>query len=128
MDNEEQCSLGRLCVSGSKNSLQGAHFQPHPNRPLERFSYAPSGHLEKTEGGLVGVGVSLLLIAVGAILIWAVEATVAGIDIVTVGWILLIVGAIGFLLSLVFWSTWGGPGYFGARRRTMVDEGPPPAY
>ena len=72
----------------------------------------------------MGIGVSLLLIAIGAILIWAVEATVSGVDIDAVGWILLIVGAIGFLLSLVFWSTWGGPGYFGSRRR-VVDEGPP---
>ena len=76
----------------------------------------------------MGIGVSLLLIAIGAILIWAVETSVSGVDIDAVGWILLVVGAIGFLLSLVFWSTWGGPGYFGSRRRTVVDEGGPPAY
>ncbi len=72
----------------------------------------------------MGIGASLLLIALGAILIWAVEVTVSGLELTTIGWILLIIGAIGFLMSLVFWSTWGGPGYWG-RRRTTVDEGPP---
>ncbi len=47
------------------------------------------------------IGFSLFLIAVGAILRFAVTATVAGIDIQTVGVILMIVGAIGFALSLV---------------------------
>jgi len=56
----------------------------------------------------MGIGVSLLLIAVGAILIWAVDVTVSGIELTTVGWILLIVGAVGALLSMIFWSSWGG--------------------
>ena len=55
----------------------------------------------------MGIGVSLLLIAVGAILIWAVDVTVSGIELITVGWILLVVGAIGALLSMI-WSSWGG--------------------
>ena len=56
----------------------------------------------------MGIGISLLLIAGGAVLIWAVDATVSGDDLMTVGWILLIVGAVGTLLSLIFWSSWGG--------------------
>ncbi|HZB24135.1 MAG TPA: DUF6458 family protein [Gaiellaceae bacterium] len=56
----------------------------------------------------MGIGVSILLIAVGAILIWAVDVSVSGLELTTVGWILLIVGAIGALLSLIFWSSWGG--------------------
>ena len=73
----------------------------------------------------MGVGVSLILIAAGAILTWAVTATVSGIDINTVGVILLVVGAIGLVLSLMFWSTWGGT--IGARRRTTyVEDGPAP--
>jgi len=74
----------------------------------------------------MGLGVSLILIAVGAILTFAVEATVSGVDLDAVGWILMIVGAVGFLLSLAFWSSWGGPATFGARRRTTyVDDAPP---
>jgi hypothetical protein len=56
----------------------------------------------------MGIGTSLLLIAVGAILIWAVDVTVSGIELITIGWILLVVGAIGAVLSLIFWSSWGG--------------------
>ena len=73
----------------------------------------------------MGLGVSILLIAAGAILAFAVNATVSGVDIHTIGWILLIVGIIGVVLSMIFWSSWAGPGYF-TRRRTYVDEGPGP--
>ena len=68
----------------------------------------------------MGVGVSLLLIAAGAILTWAVSAETSGIDLTTVGVILMIVGAVGLLLSLVFWSSWGG---FGTHRKA-VESGP----
>jgi hypothetical protein len=70
----------------------------------------------------MGIGVSLILIAVGAILVWAVEAEVSGVDLTAVGWILLIVGAVGALLSLIFWSSWGGVG--GYRRETYVRDDP----
>ena len=70
----------------------------------------------------MGVGVSILLIAAGAILTWAVNATVSGLEIQTIGVILLIVGIVGLVLSLIFWSSWGGFG--GERRRTYVEEGP----
>jgi hypothetical protein len=73
----------------------------------------------------MGLGVSLILIAVGAVLTWAVNVDTNGFDVNTVGVILLIVGVIGAILSMIFWSTWAGPGYF-SRRRTYVDEGPPP--
>lgn len=69
----------------------------------------------------MGIGVSLVLIAVGAILTWAVTATVSGIDLNTVGVILMVVGAAGALISLVFWSSWGGFGAPG--RETVIREG-----
>jgi hypothetical protein len=47
------------------------------------------------------IGSSLFLIAVGAILYFAVTATLAGIDIQTVGLIFMIIGVIGFVLTLV---------------------------
>jgi hypothetical protein len=56
----------------------------------------------------MGIGVSLILVAVGAILIWAINAEVSGVDITTIGWILFIVGIAGALLSMVFWWWWGG--------------------
>lgn len=51
------------------------------------------------------IGLSLFLIAVGAILVWAVEATLVGLDIIVVGAILMVVGSIGLLLSLLFWAS-----------------------
>ena len=67
----------------------------------------------------MGIGVSLLLIAAGAILVWAVDVTVSGVELVTIGWILMAVGLAGALLSLIFWSSWGGFGgpADGRRRR-----------
>ncbi len=74
----------------------------------------------------MGLGASLFLIAAGAILVWGVNATVAGLDVDAIGVILMVIGAIGLVLSMIFWSSWGG--YGGARRRaTYVEEGPPPA-
>ena len=73
----------------------------------------------------MGLGVSLLLIAVGAILVWGLQSDVAGISEDAIGVILMIVGAAGLLLSLMFWSSWGG--FSGRRRETYVEERPPPA-
>jgi len=64
----------------------------------------------------------LILIAVGAVLAFAVHVTTNGFDVNTVGYILLVIGFVGGLISLAFWSSWGGVGV--ARRRTVVDEGP----
>jgi hypothetical protein len=67
----------------------------------------------------MGIGTSVFLIAVGAVLAFAVNATVQGLNIVTVGWILMGVGALGILLSVAFWDSWGG---LGGRRRTTIVE------
>jgi hypothetical protein len=75
------------------------------------------------KGDDVGIGVSILLIAVGAVLAFAVHVSTSGFNLHTIGWILLIVGAIGALLSLIFWSSWGGVGApAGGRRREVVRD------
>lgn len=59
----------------------------------------------------MGIGVSVFLVAVGAILAFAVDVRSEGIDLDTVGVILMIVGGIGLLASMMFWSSfspWGG--------------------
>ena len=66
------------------------------------------------------IGLSLILLAAGAILTWAVTATVSGVNIHVVGVILMIVGAIGLLLSLIFMSSLGGGG--AVRRRDVVTD------
>lgn len=72
----------------------------------------------------MGLSFSLLLAAAGAVLIWAVNASVSGINIHTVGIIVFIAGIVGFAVSLFFWSTWGGFGArtTGASRSTVVTE------
>lgn len=67
----------------------------------------------------MGIGVSLILIAAGAILTWAVNAEVSGLELQTIGVILMVVGAVGGLISLIFWSSWGG---VGCHRETVVRE------
>jgi Flp pilus assembly protein protease CpaA len=73
----------------------------------------------------MGLGVSIFLIAVGAILTWAVNATVSGLEINTIGVILMVVGVLGLVLSMIFWTSWGGLGggdRVARRRTTYVDE------
>jgi hypothetical protein len=90
----------------------------------------------------MGISVSILLIAVGAILTWGVTAEAEGLDVNAIGVILMIVGALGLVISMIFWSSWGGfrrrtayveraPAPAAPRRTTVVEEqdgaaGPPP--
>jgi hypothetical protein len=48
--------------------------------------------------------------AVGAVLRWGVTVDAEGVNLETIGVILLIVGAVGLVLSLAFWSSWGAWG------------------
>ena len=71
----------------------------------------------------MGIGTSLFLIAVGAILYFAVDADVSGLEISTIGIILMVVGVLGLLISLFMVSS--------TRRgteRTVVRDREPPAY
>jgi uncharacterized protein DUF6458 len=77
----------------------------------------------------MGIPVSILLIALGAILAFAVTGNASGIDIHTVGWILMAAGLVGLVLSMIMWDSWAGGGYFSHRRRVAYDAPPaaPPA-
>jgi hypothetical protein len=73
----------------------------------------------------VGLPVSLILIAVGAILAFAINQDPnPSVDIDVVGWILMLVGLLGLLLSLLWWERWG-PGYWGWHQRGYAGDGPP---
>lgn len=65
------------------------------------------------------LGTSLLLIAAGAIMKWGVSVDGDGFNINTIGLILMIVGAVGLLISLFFFSPWTDRG---AARGTVVRE------
>jgi Domain of unknown function (DUF6458) len=102
----------------------------------------------------MGIAFSLIITAVGLILALAVHpAGSHPVDVNTVGWILFLIGLVGFILDLLLWSSWG-PGYlrrtavvrtghdypvqrrsYGARRTVVEEEedvaphpGPPPGY
>jgi hypothetical protein len=94
----------------------------------------------------MGIVISLILIAFGAILTWAVNSDGGSVDPQVVGVILMVIGFVVFLISLVLWRTWWGPGFWGPydeaavpargvrrrvyrpaqRRTTYVEEEPPP--
>jgi len=61
----------------------------------------------------MGIGFSIFLLAVGAILAFAVDATFAGLDLHVVGWILIAAGALGLVLTMVLLTP--------RRRRTVVE-------
>jgi hypothetical protein len=67
----------------------------------------------------VTIGTSLFLIAVGAILKFAITAHVSGVNLQTVGVILMVVGGLGLVLGLFLLTR--------ARTATIPPPGPPPA-
>src|SRR5437867_5346179 len=69
----------------------------------------------------MGIVISLILIAFGAILTWAVHTSSSSIDVDVVGVVLMVVGFVVFLISIVLWRTWWGAGFWGG----MYDEGGP---
>jgi hypothetical protein len=72
----------------------------------------------------MGVGFGLVLVAAGAILTWAVNATVSGLDINAVGVILLVLGIVLVVLDMLWWQSWqAGPW----RRTAYVDTVAPAA-
>ncbi|WP_436524974.1 DUF6458 family protein [Actinoplanes sp. HUAS TT8] len=59
----------------------------------------------------MGIGASIFLLALGAILAFAVNADISGLDISVIGWILMAAGLVGLVITLWFWNS---------RRRTVV--------
>lgn len=79
----------------------------------------------------MALGTSLFLIAVGAVLRFAVNVSTHGFNIHTIGVILMIVGGVGLIISLLWMMAWSGrearrPRY--VERREGADAPPPEAY
>lgn len=78
----------------------------------------------------MATGLSLFFLAVGAILTFAVETNVQGVDLNTIGVILMVIGLLGMLFSLVLWDNWNPRSYRGDddvaidRRDVIIDEEP----
>jgi hypothetical protein len=92
-------------------------------RAARTGAYRIPGRALATEGDGqdMGISTSIIVFAIGAIMRFAVTATATGFNVHTVGDILMIVGAVGLVISLIFWSSWGGFGGRG-RGRTMVTQ------
>ncbi len=86
----------------------------------------------------MGIGASIFLLALGAILAFAVEADISGLDIGVIGWILMLAGLVGLIITLAFWSNRrrtvvtrtqapvAGAGYTSEYREVRRDDVPPP--
>ena len=75
------------------------------------------------------LGTAIVLLALGAILTFALRFDVSGVDLQVVGWILMVVGALGILLEIAVWGprsrrsvTTEHPGPAAGTRRTTTDE------
>ena len=91
----------------------------------------------------MGIGGSIFLLALGAILAFAVNAHISGIDINIVGYVLMLAGLIGLILTVWFWNSRrrtttvsstqqpvmrSDGTYVNEYRETRRDDPPPPAY
>jgi hypothetical protein len=70
----------------------------------------------------MGIPVSLILIAAGAILTWGVTDEPSGLNLDAIGVILMVIGIVGLVLTLLLWRSWWGPGYWS--HATYVEDVP----
>ena len=70
----------------------------------------------------MGIVTSMFLIAAGAIMRFAVTMQGHGFNVHTTGMVLMIVGAIGAVLSIGFWASWGGFGRYGRRATVLTGQ------
>jgi hypothetical protein len=74
----------------------------------------------------MGIGVGIFLIVVGAILTFALQVTVAGVDLRVVGWILMLAGVAGLVLFFYFWNRRRAPAAGVTESRIHDGAGQPP--
>jgi hypothetical protein len=76
----------------------------------------------------MGIGVSIFLVAVGALLVFAVDYQLGWLDVTAAGWVLMVVGVVGLLLTLLFWSRRRATNRVITERRDYEDDpgAPPP--
>src|SRR4051794_2617625 len=87
-----------------------------PSGPLTDVPAAAARRCaDRGKGVSMRLGTAIVLLAVGAILTFAVRVDLSGIDLQVVGWILMIVGVLGIVLELAIWAP--------RRRRTVTTDG-----
>jgi Domain of unknown function (DUF6458) len=104
---------------------------PAPDRPMPRIGRGVSAALKPGRllpegidlgGFTMTLGTSLFLIAVGAVLRFAVNVSTSGFNIHTVGVILMIVGAVGFIISLLWMTMWADRRNRPVREHVVYDD------
>ena len=78
----------------------------------------------------MATGISLFFLAIGAILTFAVDTSVSGVDLDTIGVILMVIGLLGMLFSLVLWDNWNPRAYrrdddVVGRRDVLIEDDAP---
>ncbi|AGL13594.1 DUF6458 family protein [Actinoplanes sp. N902-109] len=72
----------------------------------------------------MGIGGSIFLLALGAILAFAVNANISGLDINVVGYVLMLAGLVGLILTLYFWNSRRRPAAAVVDERQVVRDEP----
>ena len=72
----------------------------------------------------MGIGTSLFLIAIGAILKFAVTDSISGVELSTIGVILMVVGIVGLLVSLLYSAMWRDRAHGTVVRDRVVERDP----
>ncbi|MGE5830725.1 MAG: DUF6458 family protein [Micromonosporaceae bacterium] len=75
----------------------------------------------------MGIGVGIFLIVVGAIMTFALDVSVAGLDLDVVGWILMLAGVAGLIFFFYFWNRQRAARVVVTEGRSHDDAGQPPA-
>jgi hypothetical protein len=105
-------------VTAFPTNTHGVRLGQDSNQPNASPEVA---HLPERSVHNMGIGVSLFLLAVGAILTFAVHVSHSGgFDINTIGVILMVVGALGLVVSMIFWGSWNRRGDTVVREREVV--------
>jgi anti-anti-sigma factor len=121
-----------LRLTGVRDRLPVICNDVDPLAPLSSLPapFRGAGHpYAAKKGERMGVAMSIVMIAVGAILRFAVSVTTTGFSLHSIGLILMILGVLSLLLSIMFWSSWGGfaggagGGYRRQRRVTQDGAG-----
>src|SRR5438309_193 len=103
----------------------GPGFRPPPDGYMccrtREMRTTNAAHLLERSDPQMGIGVSLFLLAVGAILTFAVHVSnTGGFDINTIGVILMVVGALGLIVSMIFWGSWNRRSDTVVREREVI--------
>ena len=93
-----------IALVGSNQAQNAARLASWKRTAMGPVSYT---HLDVYKRQRMGFSTSIVVVAIGAILRFAVSVTTTGFNLHTIGLILMIVGIVSLVLSIMFWNSWG---------------------